>query len=85
MKPRHRIPDPNWVPGTQPKPAMTPTEMSQRWPTSPPDNLALPLGQWVDPDTAEQPYHGGQRDHKPRDRQVMADRHASGRAARLWR
>ena len=54
MKPRHRIPDPNWVPGTQPKPAMTPTEMSQRWPTSPPDNLALPLGQWVDPDTAEQ-------------------------------
>ena len=39
---------------TKPPPsAMSPSELSQRWPTSPPENLALEVGQWIDSDTAE--------------------------------
>lgn len=26
---------------------LTPTELSERWPTQPPPDLALPLGQWL--------------------------------------
>ena len=34
--------------------ALTPSQMSERWPASPPEHLALPPGRWIDPGTAEQ-------------------------------
>jgi hypothetical protein len=35
----------------QPRP-LTPTELSERWPTQPPENLALPVGTWIHRDAA---------------------------------
>ena len=31
-------------------PPLTPSEMSRRWPTTVPEHLALPVGQWLDRD-----------------------------------
>ena len=34
-------------PAKPPPPALTPDEMSQRWPTTLPEHLAQPVGQWL--------------------------------------
>jgi hypothetical protein len=38
---------------TKPQPpGLTPSELAARWPTQPPENLAIPLGQWLHRDHA---------------------------------